>query len=86
MKTPIDLEWVFDGKEIQWVQMRKITTLNAHNVFSNRLSKDMMPGMIHPLIWSINVPLINSVWLKILEELVGKLPIKPEDLAKSFFL
>ncbi len=45
----------------------------------------MMPGMIHPLIWSINVPLINSVWLKILEELVGKLPIKPEDLAKSFF-
>ncbi len=33
MKTPIDLEWVFDGKEIQWVQMRKITTLNAHNVF-----------------------------------------------------
>ena len=85
IKNPIDLEWVWDGQDVYWVQMREITTLNDLKVYSNKLSKDMMPGMIHPLIWSINVPLINTVWLGILEEIVGDLPIEPEDLAKSFF-
>jgi len=84
-KNPIDLEWVWNGQNVYWVQMREITTLKDLKVYSNRLSKDMMPGMIHPLIWSINVPLINKVWLGILEEIVGDLPIEAEDLAKSFF-
>ena len=82
---PIDLEWVFDGQGIFWVQLREITTLQSLNIYSNRISKDVMPGMIQPLIWSINVPLINSVWLSLLEELVGDLPIQAEDLAKSFY-
>jgi len=85
IKNPVDLEWVWDGSDVYWVQMREITTLKDLKVYSNKLSKDMMPGMIHPLIWSINVPLINKVWLGILEEIVGDLPIEPEDLAKSFF-
>ncbi len=84
-KNPIDLEWVYDGKDVYWVQMREITTLKDLQIYSNRISKDVMPGMIHPLIWSINVPLINTAWLNLLEEIVGKLPIKAEDLAKSFF-
>jgi pyruvate,water dikinase len=85
IKKPIDLEWVWNGEDVCWVQVREITTLSELNVYSNRFSKDMMPGMIHPLIWSINIPLINTVWLGILEEIVGNLPIKAEDLAKSFF-
>lgn len=85
MKKPLDFEWVHDGHQLHWVQMREITTLEELNVYNNRFSKDMMPGIIHPLIWSINPPLINTVWLGILEELVGDLPIEPEDLAKSFF-
>ena len=85
VNNPVDLEWVYDGKNVYWVQMREITTLDSYEVYSNRLSKDMMPGMIHPLIWSINVPLINSVWLGLLEEIVGPLKLKPQDLAKSFF-
>lgn len=85
VSSPIDLEWVYDGKEVYWVQMREITTLKDLHIYSNRFSKDMMPGMIHPLIWSINVPMINTVWLAILEEIVGTLSIKAEDLAKSFF-
>lgn len=84
-KNPIDLEWVWNGGDVYWVQMREITTLRDLKVYSNKLSKDMMPGMIHPLIWSINVPLINKIWLEILEEFVGDLPIEAEDLAKSFF-
>jgi phosphohistidine swiveling domain-containing protein len=85
VSVPIDLEWVYDGRAVNWVQMREITTLRDIHIYSNRFSKDMMPGMIHPLIWSINVPLINTVWLGLLEEIVGKLPIQAEDLAKSFY-
>jgi pyruvate,water dikinase len=85
VSVPIDLEWVFDGRDVNWVQMREITTLKDFHIYSNRFSKDMMPGIIHPLIWSINVPLINTVWLGLLEEIVGKLPIQAEDLAKSFY-
>ena len=85
INKPIDLEWVWDGVDVFWVQVREITTLNELIVYSNRFSKDMMPGMIHPLIWSINVPLINTIWLGILEEIVGDLSIKADDLAKSFF-
>jgi pyruvate,water dikinase len=82
---PIDLEWVYDGNKVYWVQMREITTIKDLNIYSNRISKDVMPGMIHPLIWSTNVPLINGVWLGLLEEIVGKLPIQSDDLAKAFF-
>ena len=83
--NPIDLEWVYDGQDVWWVQMREITTLKDFNIYSNRISRDMMPGMIHPLIWSINVPLINAEWLALLEEMVGSLPISSEALAKTFF-
>jgi pyruvate,water dikinase len=85
IKNPIDLEWVWDGQDVYWVQMREITTIKELSVYSNRFSKDMMPGMIHPLIWSINVPLVNTVWLGVLEEIVGSLPFTAEELAKSFF-
>lgn len=84
-RRPLDFEWVYDGEHVYWVQMREISTINTVKVYSNRFSKDMMPGMIHPLIWSINIPLINSVWIGLLEEMVGKSGIKPEDLAKSFY-
>lgn len=84
-RLPMDFEWVFDGTQIYWVQMREITTLDNVRVYNNRFSRDMMPSMILPLIWSINVPMINAVWIGLLEEMVGKLDIPPEDLAKSFY-
>ena len=40
---PVDLEWVYDGREVKWVQMREITTLDIP-VFSNRLSNEVFPG------------------------------------------
>lgn len=81
----VDLEWVYDGSQMVWVQMREITALKDVAVYTNRLSKDMMPGIIKPLIWSINVPLINSVWIGLMEEMVGETGLKPEDLARSFY-
>ena len=84
-KRPVDLEWVFDGSEINWVQLRDITTSNQMNIYSNRISKEMMPGQITPLIWSINLPLIIPTWIGLLNELVGETHLKVNDLAKQFY-
>lgn len=85
LKKEVDLEWVYDGRNTYFVQVREIGSLRELKIYSNRISKDMLPGMIKPLIWSVNIPLINSVWLKLLENFVGDLHIKPEDLAKQFY-
>jgi pyruvate,water dikinase len=37
------------------------------------------------LIFSINVPLVNTVWINWISEVTGDLGIQPEDLTKSFY-
>ncbi len=81
----VDLEWVYDGKELYWVQVRAITTLHNRNIYSNYIPREMLPGMIKPLIFSVNIPLVNSIWINWLSEITGDLGLKPEDLAKSFY-
>jgi hypothetical protein len=83
-KGPVDLEWVSDGENVHWVQMRPITALAGLRLYSNRISREVLPGVIAPLIWSINVPLVNRAWLRLFAELVGSNDIAPEDLAKAF--
>ncbi len=85
LKAHVDLEWVYDGKQLYWLQVREITTLNQHNVYSNHISKEMVPGMIKPLIGSVNIPLVCAMWVRILTELLGKTSVKAEDLAKPFY-
>lgn len=85
VKKPVDLEWVYDGKAVSWVQMRDITTLQNLDIYSNRLSNEMMPGQILPLIWSINIPLIIPVWINLLNEMVGETHLTVADLAKQFY-
>jgi len=81
---PVDLEWVYDGREVRWVQIREITTLGIP-VYSNRLSKEVFPGIIKPLIWSVNVPLVNGAWVALFTELIGPNDIQPEALAGCFY-
>jgi phosphohistidine swiveling domain-containing protein len=81
----VDLEWVYDGTNLYWVQVRAITTHNNRNVYSNYIPREMLPGMIKPLIFSVNIPLINSIWINWLSEITGDLGLKPEDLANSFY-
>lgn len=85
LKKPVDLEWVFDGQDLYWVQVRDITTLQGLNIYSNRISKEMMPGQIHPLIWSVNIPLVIPIWINLLNEMVGETNLQPHDLAKRFY-
>lgn len=83
-KTDLDLEWVFDGHSVYWVQMREITTLRTVSVYSNRLAREMMGGMTKPLIWSVNIPMVNGAWIRILTELIGPNELEPLKLAKMF--
>jgi len=80
---PVDLEWVYDGDTVHWLQMRAITSLDV-DVYSNRISREVFPGLIKPLVWSINVPLVNGAWVRVFTELIGPNDIDPQRLAKSF--
>lgn len=82
--SPIDLEWVWDGTEIWWVQVRPITGLDEVTIYSNRISREVMPGMIKPLVWSVNVPVVNRAWITLFSELIGPNDLQPEQLAKAF--
>jgi pyruvate,water dikinase len=45
-KVAVDLEWVYDGQELFWVQMREISSLKNLATYSNRIAKEVLPGMI----------------------------------------
>jgi pyruvate,water dikinase len=81
----VDVEWVYDGNTINWVQLREITSLKNTTFYSNHFAKEVFPGMIKPLIWSINVPLICSAWIRLFDQLVGRCNFEPHSLAKPFY-
>jgi phosphohistidine swiveling domain-containing protein len=83
-RRPVDLEWAFDGQEVFWLQLREITAVDV-DIYSNHISKEVFPGLIKPLVWSVNVPLVNGAWVKLFSELIGPNEIDPNSLAKSFF-
>jgi len=83
--SPIDPEWVYDGQQVQGVQVREITTLTDLHIYSNRISREVMPGLIKPLIWSVNVPLVNGAWQRLFTELIGKNDLDPLSFSKSFY-
>ena len=82
---PVDLEWVYDGRQVWWVQLREITALDSVVVYSNRISKEFLPGIIKPLVWSVNVPLVNGAWVWLFTEAIGSNDIDPDTLARSFY-
>ena len=83
-RADVDLEWVYDGQNIQWLQLRDITSLRDLKVYSNRISKEMLPGIIKPLVWSVNVPLVCGAWTRLLAEATGE-RLDPLSLAGCFY-
>ena len=84
MSVPVDTEWVYDGTDVWWVQVRGIGGLDEVTVYSRRIAKEVLPGLIKPLVWSVNVPMVNKAWLELLEAAVGQLGLTPEELAHPF--
>jgi len=84
-KMHVDLEWVYDGKHIYWLQLREITAIKGLKVYSNRIAKEVLPGVIKPLIWSVNTPLVNGAWVALITEVIGENDIEPDSLSKAFY-
>jgi pyruvate,water dikinase len=84
-ESDVDLEWVYDGHTIYWVQLRGITSLRNIHVYSNYIAREVFPGMIKPLVWSVNVSVVNGAWKKFFSALIGNIDIDASSLAKSFY-
>jgi pyruvate,water dikinase len=83
-QRPLDLEWASDGRTLWWLQSRPMTGLEGLRLYSNRIAREVLPGIIKPLVWTVNVPIVNAAWIDLLERMAGPLDIQPEDLARSF--
>ncbi|HYN29516.1 MAG TPA: PEP/pyruvate-binding domain-containing protein [Dermatophilaceae bacterium] len=82
---PVDVEWVWDGTDVHVVQWRPVTGLDrAPTVWSSRIARDMLPGLIPPLVWSVNVPVLSRVWAALLTDALGDLAMDPDDLVRAF--
>lgn len=58
--VPQDIEWSYDGQTLWILQSRPISTLLP--IWARKIAIEVVPGVIHPLSWSINRPLICGVW------------------------
>jgi pyruvate,water dikinase len=85
LSVPLDLEWIYYNDKIWWIQLREITTIDELDYYSNKISSEQLPGLIKPLIWSINIPLVCGSWINLLEEMIGTTSLKPSDMAKQFY-
>lgn len=83
-RADVDLEWAWDGERVIWLQMRQITSLKDLVIYSNRISKEMLPGQVKPLTWSVNVPATNRQWVRLLTEIIGANDIDPLRMARQF--
>ena len=84
-KQPVDVEWVLADGRLSYVQLRPITGIGQITYYSNRFSREMLPGIIVPLVWSVNIPVVNGVWIRVLDRLVGPTGLEPDDLAARFY-
>jgi phosphohistidine swiveling domain-containing protein len=83
-RRPADLEWAWDGDKLYILQIRPITRLNIP-IYSNRIAREMLPGVIKPLVWSVNTRLINMTWVRLLTQLTGERSWNPDDLTGHFY-
>ncbi len=84
-KQDVDLEWAYDGQHVYWLQMRPITNLRETAVYSNTISKEMIPGIIKPLVWSINAPRHEHIVRQIIAEIIGTNKFEKAELTRAFY-
>ncbi|MTJ54192.1 pyruvate phosphate dikinase PEP/pyruvate-binding protein [Anabaena sp. UHCC 0253] len=66
---PQDIEWSYDGQNLWVLQARPITTLLP--LWTRKIAAEVIPGVIHPLTWSVNSPLTCGVWGEIFSIVLG---------------
>ncbi|MDD1415084.1 PEP-utilizing enzyme, partial [Dolichospermum sp. ST_con] len=68
--VPQDIEWSYDGQNLWVLQARPITTLLP--LWTRKIAAEVIPGVIHPLTWSINSPLTCGMWGEIFSIVLGE--------------
>jgi pyruvate,water dikinase len=82
---PVALEWGYDGEKIFWFSVKLLHSIEGLNVYSNKISRDMLPGIILPLVWSINTPINSSAWKRLITQIIGKNNIDIRKMTKQFY-
>jgi pyruvate,water dikinase len=82
--APVDVEWVWDGATVHWVQLRPARPVPPIPIYSNRIAREVLPGVIAPLTWTVNTPIVNGAWVGLLTEAIGPNDLEPEALARRF--
>ena len=78
---PQDIEWTFDGQRLWVLQSRPITTLVP--IWTRKIAAEVIPGLIHPLTWSINRPLTCGVWGNLFTTVLGQNQSQDLDFQKT---
>ncbi|MEO5964636.1 MAG: hypothetical protein ABIR11_04160 [Candidatus Limnocylindrales bacterium] len=64
--------------------MRPITSLDRVGIYSTRIAREVLPGIIKPVVWSVNLPVVNQPWVDLLTEVIGPNVIDPARLGRAF--
>lgn len=83
-KYPVDIEWAYENGSIYILQARKITEIDIP-IYSNKISREMLPGIIKPLVWSVNTNLINPTWARLINSMTGIKNINNKELTGYFY-
>jgi phosphohistidine swiveling domain-containing protein len=84
-QKPLFLEWIYDGQKVFWIQIQLLQNLERLHIYSNKIAKDMLPGIIKPLVWSINAPLNSASWKRLIDRIIGKNSIDLREMTKQFY-
>ena len=75
----------WDGERVHVVQWRPTAGgQRKPRVWSSRMARDMLPGLIPPLVWSVNVPVMSRTWTALIDEALGDSGLDPDDLVRAF--
>lgn len=81
---PVDVEWAWDGTTLWWLQVRPLSGTSDVPIYSNRIAREVLPGIIKPLVWSVNIPIVNRAWVDLFTMAIGPNDIDPDRLARAF--
>ena len=56
--APVDVEWCWDGSSVWWVQVREISALQDAKIYSNRISREVLPNAFMPLLTDFGLRLV----------------------------
>ncbi len=80
----IDCEWVYDGADIFWLQVRPVTALSSIEVFENAIGQDYLPTLMKPLEFDLITSTTVKAWLKLAHEIDDDINIDDKSIVRSF--